>query len=419
MPRLTAGRCSSIKLAGAPGVSLSPSLMAMLEALTFAGAGPQCTHSGSPPPKIGRSVPATAPNRAHCPNSGPPHPRPLCLQARLKFRDLVSLKALPYPSLKIQKRLRWPDTTWGVRLRSVLGWLVWRGLSLTPAGLVFALRWLEAVLVAVPAASHSGSCSDTHPHCSVPVLRPARCSYECPLESLATFYRPPARLMMSIDNMHSNGVQLTQVGARAGRCRGATEPDARALCSCRTRASHSALHALMPHARYVWIFGCAPCGSTPQGVPERKSGWECGLHTWGSDSRAGSQSRARLPLHSPPPCRRLAWNSTLPSCLGSGGRQSCARAAWSPCEWPQPRHALPAPQASCGLVTCMLAPKSAAASRVRPSWASMVAVLPCRVPARLTAALCRLSCRPRELPIIEGQSLAGLELRRLGLKTQW
>ncbi|KAL4432426.1 hypothetical protein ABPG77_001725 [Micractinium sp. CCAP 211/92] len=74
-------------------------------------------------------------------------------QARLKFRDLVSLKALPYPSLKIQKRLRWPDTTWGVRL-----------------------------------------------------------SYECPLESLATFYRPPARLMMSIDNMHSNGVQLTQAG---------------------------------------------------------------------------------------------------------------------------------------------------------------------------------------------------------------
>ncbi len=171
-----------------------------------------------------------------------PHPwpspaRPLCLQARLKFRDLVSLKALPYPSLKIQKRLRWPDTTWGVRLRSV-GWLVWRGLPLTPASLVFALRWLEAALVAVPAASHSGGCSDTHPHCSVPVLRPARCSYECPLESLATFYRPPARLMMSIDNMHSNGVQLTQVGARAGRCHGVTEPDARALCSCRSRPAH-------------------------------------------------------------------------------------------------------------------------------------------------------------------------------------
>lgn len=47
-----------------------------------------------------------------------------------------------------------------------------------------------------------------------PLATPARCSYECPLESLATFYRPPARLMLSIDNMHSNGVQLTQVGAR-------------------------------------------------------------------------------------------------------------------------------------------------------------------------------------------------------------
>ncbi|PSC75878.1 hypothetical protein C2E20_1663 [Micractinium conductrix] len=74
-------------------------------------------------------------------------------QARLKFRDLVSLKALPYPSIKIQKRLRVPESTWGVRL-----------------------------------------------------------SYECPLEAIGTFYRPPARLMLSIDNMHSNGVQLTQAG---------------------------------------------------------------------------------------------------------------------------------------------------------------------------------------------------------------
>ncbi|KAL4430669.1 hypothetical protein ABPG75_005925 [Micractinium tetrahymenae] len=79
--------------------------------------------------------------------------QPQASVARLKFRDLASLKALPYPSLKIQKRLRWPDSTWGVRL-----------------------------------------------------------SYECPLDSLATFYRPPARLMLSIDNMHSNGVQLTQAG---------------------------------------------------------------------------------------------------------------------------------------------------------------------------------------------------------------
>lgn len=74
-------------------------------------------------------------------------------QARLKFRDILSLKALPYPALKIQKRLRAPNSSWGVRL-----------------------------------------------------------SYECPLENITSFYRPPARLMLAIDNMHSNGVQLTQAG---------------------------------------------------------------------------------------------------------------------------------------------------------------------------------------------------------------
>lgn len=53
--------------------------------------------------------------RATCPDQpAPPPPFP---QARLKFRDLASLKALPHPSLKIQKRLRWPDSNWGVRLR--------------------------------------------------------------------------------------------------------------------------------------------------------------------------------------------------------------------------------------------------------------------------------------------------------------
>lgn len=39
------------------------------------------------------------------------------LQARLKFRDLASLRALPYPALKVSKRLAWPDSSWGVRLR--------------------------------------------------------------------------------------------------------------------------------------------------------------------------------------------------------------------------------------------------------------------------------------------------------------
>ena len=43
------------------------------------------------------------------------HPCP-ALQARLKFRDIVSLKALPYPALKVQKRLALADSSWGVRL---------------------------------------------------------------------------------------------------------------------------------------------------------------------------------------------------------------------------------------------------------------------------------------------------------------
>ena len=38
------------------------------------------------------------------------------------------------------------------------------------------------------------------------------CSYEGPLESLTTFYRPPARMMVSIDNMATNGVNLSQAG---------------------------------------------------------------------------------------------------------------------------------------------------------------------------------------------------------------
>lgn len=42
---------------------------------------------------------------------------PLCVQARLRFRDLASLRALPFPALKISKRLAWPDSSWGVRLR--------------------------------------------------------------------------------------------------------------------------------------------------------------------------------------------------------------------------------------------------------------------------------------------------------------
>ena len=64
------------------------------------------------------------------PNNPPPHG----LQARLKYRDFLSLRALPSPALRLQKRLPIPNSAFGVRL-----------------------------------------------------------SYECPLDALATFYRPPAR----------------------------------------------------------------------------------------------------------------------------------------------------------------------------------------------------------------------------------
>lgn len=43
-------------------------------------------------------------------------------------------------------------------------------------------------------------------------MSPPLCSYECPLEALTSFYRPPARLLLAIDNMYNNGMQLTQAG---------------------------------------------------------------------------------------------------------------------------------------------------------------------------------------------------------------
>lgn len=43
------------------------------------------------------------------------------VQARLKVRDLITLRALPYPALKISKRLGIKgDSSWGVRLRCAL-----------------------------------------------------------------------------------------------------------------------------------------------------------------------------------------------------------------------------------------------------------------------------------------------------------
>jgi len=76
--------------------------------------------------------------------------RPL---ARLKFRDVASLRALPAPALKLQKRV-------------LLG--------------------------------TSGFC--------------LRLAYECPLDSLARFFAPPARFMAHLDNAVDSGVRVTQSG---------------------------------------------------------------------------------------------------------------------------------------------------------------------------------------------------------------
>lgn len=58
----------------------------------------------------------------------------------------------------------------------------------------------------------AGLASEARVSAHPPIPASLPCSYECPLEALTTFYRPPARLLLAIDNMHSNGAQLTQAG---------------------------------------------------------------------------------------------------------------------------------------------------------------------------------------------------------------
>jgi hypothetical protein len=76
--------------------------------------------------------------------------------ARLKFRDALSLRLLPAPALRFQKRLQLGTSGFGVRL-----------------------------------------------------------TYECPLEALPSFYAPPARLLVQLDNAVDTGVRLTQSGVEA------------------------------------------------------------------------------------------------------------------------------------------------------------------------------------------------------------
>ena len=125
---------------------------------------------------------------------------PSCpLQARLKFRDLVSLKALPYPSIKIQKRLRVPESTWGVRLRCGRQRRAGTQSASAAAALASFCVGARRLWVGNPLpANYPPPASPHHPLCM--------CSYECPLEAIGTFYRPPARLMLRYGG-HS--VQLT------------------------------------------------------------------------------------------------------------------------------------------------------------------------------------------------------------------
>ncbi|KAL6767852.1 hypothetical protein ACKKBF_B36870 [Auxenochlorella protothecoides x Auxenochlorella symbiontica] len=74
-------------------------------------------------------------------------------KARIKFQDWLSLKALPEPAIKLQKRFALGESGAGVRV-----------------------------------------------------------SYECPLRALGTAWQPPARLLVSIDSAVPSGLRLTQGG---------------------------------------------------------------------------------------------------------------------------------------------------------------------------------------------------------------
>jgi hypothetical protein len=72
---------------------------------------------------------------------------------RLKYKDFISLKVLPEPAIKLQKRIPLGESGMGIRVR-----------------------------------------------------------YECPLDSMAQFWGPPAKLLITIDNTVHSGVRLTQSG---------------------------------------------------------------------------------------------------------------------------------------------------------------------------------------------------------------
>ena len=72
---------------------------------------------------------------------------------RLKFRDIASLQAAPYPAIRIHHRMQLGTSGFGVRV-----------------------------------------------------------SYECPLEHISTFYAPPAKLLVNLEDMVETGLRITQSG---------------------------------------------------------------------------------------------------------------------------------------------------------------------------------------------------------------
>lgn len=279
--------------------------------------------------------------------------------------------------------------------------------------------------LALPAAS---GCACAH-LAAAPALPPLGCSYECPLESLSTFYRPPARLMLSIDNMHSNGVQLTQVGRGPpphGHPHGKPSVQSRCICRCPCPCSAAGGNATRS------------CGEPCLGLPRVRLGAQaiflCAT-TGGLCTQQDIACRATaLPGRAPLDARPAVW-PRLDCAAGGPGVQLCpsvrgAAAGGDARGWPGG----PVSRGTAHCASALKLPPSLPASLSPQLLGCLASHLPCLHTSPALAAPCchlvaqefivgwkpwRLPCRPRELPIVEGQSLAELEIRRLGVKTYW
>lgn len=195
--------------------------------------------------------------------------------------------------------------------------------------------------------------------------------------------------MLSIDNMATNGAQLTQAGCVLRLC----QPRALAACQC---------------LRRLWLVGQTD-GAAARAARQQPS---AALSLSHNVTRPPPPRHPSTPTHGvlttchPSPAStqpgvqlrgRPAQGLHLPARPGPGravSRQPAARCAWH------------------GLCTGPAWPLAC-----RRTSSSHALVLTLRFPARLPA---RPSCRrPRELPIEAGQPFAALEVKRLGLKWNW